>query len=187
MSDAKQQLISDLDSLAQERFKLKLELDDANDQFKNEEAIRRAAHTERIDQLQRRIDPIDDQIWKLITDNRSSLIQPGKQSFAIMSAVFKLRRGNGRVKVHNEAGIMHIARRLKVVNKVADVPSYQWRFSYKKFLNWFNQNPKLQHKFHDCIEVTQDGETLTMQPNENYTVHHNSARISPPSVSIKKS
>jgi len=187
MSDAKQQVINQLESLAAKRFYLQLEMEDANRQFKTQETALRAAHSVRINDIQSRIAPIDNQIWQLISEYRSSLIMPGKQSFAIMNSVFKFRRNFGSMKILNEAGIMQVARKLKIVNKIADLPSFQWRFNVKSFLAWLNQHPEQRAKFNDFISTTGETESLTLQPNENYTVFHNSARISPPSITIKKS
>jgi len=147
----------------------------------------RAMQTKRLAEIQTVIDRNDAENLQVITKNRSILISPVKQSFAIMSAVFQFRRIAGKIKVLDAIGIMRVACREGEIGETAGLPSRKWRFNRQSFLVWFNRHPKYHKRLASFIEITGKHELLTMQLNENYTVFHNSERISPPPVSINKS
>lgn len=89
--------------------------------------------------------------------------------------------------MRDKAAIMQVARCLGVVKKIAHPPKVEWRFNQKKFLEWLSRHPEQRTHFVEFLQDHEKGETLTVQPNANYTVVHNSERISPPSITIRKS
>jgi phage host-nuclease inhibitor protein Gam len=185
MSDATTKVIEGLNELAKARFDLQVQVDAANQEFKNDKAVREAAHTARLAPLEAKIEEIDAQLWKELKDHESSLIEEGKRSFVTMAARFQLKTVYGTRKVTDAKSLMKIARKLGIVRRIA-VPVHEWKLSQEKFFAWLDKNGEARPKFDGLIEETQDDESLTIKPNSNYTVFLDKKRVSPPSISIKK-
>lgn len=186
VTDVDPQVISEANGLAQERFALELEWNRRVQAFKDQQTALRAEHEDELAQLQIRIDEIDGRVWGLIEQHRTQLLTKGMRSFATLSALFKLRKTGGGTKVIDADKIMKVARRLRVLKQFANPPKQTWTLDSKRFLSWLENRPELRKLFADGIEVTAEGESLTLQPNETYVVVHDNQRISPPSISIKK-
>ena len=185
MSDATNEVIDDLNELAKSRFDVQVRIDAENQQFKNDKTALETAHAARLAALTKEADALDSQLWEKIEPNRSSLIVRGKKSFITALAKFQFREVPGKDKVGDSDGIMNAARRLGVVRQIAN-PVHYWKFDSKKFFAWLDRNGENRPHFAEFIEEGTDGESLTIQPNSNYTVHLDKKRVSPPSISIKK-
>lgn len=186
MTDADTKVIDELNELAEQRFVVQLKLDDANQKYKAAVAALDAVHEHKLAAFQAEIDTLDAKISNKIKTNRKALIESGKQSFVIMRARFQFRKTKPKTTVKDAKAIMDMARKLGVVRQVAKLKC-SWGLNQGKFFDWLNTNGEFRSQFEDYLEVTEAGESLTMQPNTNYTVHHDSKRVSPPSVSIKLS
>ena len=186
MSDASTEVIEKLDALAEQRFLAQVKLDKATEEYKTAIAVLTADHEKVQTSLQSEINALDSQIYDTIQANRNELIRRGKKSFAIMKAVFQFRSSDPKTKIADSAGIMSVARKLGVVRQIAKV-SISWKLNQSKFFQWLDKHGELRPHFEDYLEEVEAGESLTMKPNTNYTVFHDSKRISPPSISIKTS
>lgn len=186
MSDARNKLVHELNELAKSRFDVQLRIDAENQQFKNDKAALETAHAARLADLTKEADALDAQLWQKTDEpNRSLLIEAGKRSFITALTKFQFRDVPGKDKVGDSDGIMNAARRLGVVRQIAN-PVHYWKFDSKKFFAWLDKNGEIRPSFDEFIEEGTDGESLTIQPNSDYTVHFDNKRVSPPSISIKK-
>lgn len=182
MSDTDTKIIDDLNDLADKRFLVQIKIDDANASHKSAVAALVAAHERVLSALTSEAAGLDQQIAAIIQPNRGSLIERGKQSFVIMRAKFQFRKPSGKTKITDAAGIMDVARKLGVVRQIAK-PSYVWKLNQSKFFDWLDKHGEMRTHFEEYLDDSSK-ESLTMQPNAGHTVHHDSKRISPPSVSI---
>lgn len=185
MTNGNAESIEILNEAAPQRFKLQLELEAEKSSFKSMVAVLKTAHIEQTKSLQAEIDALDEQLWQNITHNRASLIVKGKRSFVTMCAKFQFRTIPSTTKVVDAVAVMEVARKLGVVRKIAK-PTNTWKLSNTMFFQWLSTHDELRHYFEPHIDDSPKGESLTMQPNDNYTVRHNSKRISPPSVTIHR-
>jgi phage host-nuclease inhibitor protein Gam len=190
MSDPKNEVIESLNDMSELRFKLEVERDELETELKTKLAVAVASlqseYAPHISRVHAQIDALDPDIWNEAKSNYETLVERGKRSFATMIAKFQFRDKPGTTKVVDAAGIMSLARKLGVIRKIAE-PQPHWKLNNKKFLAWLEANPQLKGRFADFIQQEEATETLGLQPNSGYIVHHDSRRISPPSVSIKKS
>lgn len=188
MSDTDTEVVEGLNNLAEKRFLVEVRLEDATREHKAAVAALVAAHEKALAGLNGEAALLDEQIAQTIQTNREGLIEQGKQSFAIMRARFQFRKpsANAKPKVADASGLMEAARKLGVVRQIAK-PSYSWKLNQSKFFDWLEKHGEMRRHFEEFLEDPASGESLTMQPNTGYTVHHDSKRISPPSVSIKLS
>lgn len=184
MTDANTEVIDLLNELAEKRFLVELRLNDANQQHKAAVAALETQHKEVLTGFDAEIKSLDKQIADVIKKNRKSLIERGKQSFVIMSAKFQFRKSDEKTTVVDAKAIMEVARKLGVVKQIAKI-AVTWKFNQAKFLAWLDKHGEQRSKFENFLEVKKAGESLTMAPNTNYTVHHDTKRISPPSISIE--
>lgn len=182
MSDTNTKVVDDLNDLAEKRFMVQVKIDEATVTHKAAVAALEASHEKVLSSLQAQAEHLDAHIAEVILPNRHTLIERGKQSFVIMRAKFQFRRPTGKTKVTDPGGIMEVARKLGVVRKVAK-PSYSWKLNQAKFFAWLDTHGEMRKHFEEYLDVSSK-ESLTMQPNSGYTVHHDSKRVSPPSVSI---
>lgn len=169
------------------RFRLEVEWADSDRQFdamlaeivqKRDEANRGFAERAR---------ELDDQIWQTVDEHRGALIEPGKRSFVTIFAKFQFRDVPARTTILDKKGIMQVARRLRVVQRIANPPKIEWRFDQKKFLAWLAKNGDLRVHFEPFLDDVDTRETLSIQPNSGYAVLHDSKRVSPPPITIQKS
>lgn len=186
MSDVNTEVIENLNGLVERRFRLEIRLNTVNQEFATEKAELEKLHDLELAEINAAIKEIDDEIWESVERDRSTLIQKGKQSFTTMAAKFQFRKSAAKTKVTDSDGVMQTARRLGVVRKIAE-PAFRWKLSSAKFLDWLAKNGELREHFADFIEEPVDKESLSIAPNSNYTVFYDAKRISPPSISIKKS
>ena len=187
MSSTDPEAITAVNELVGDRFALEVERDAENRRFQAALAEITKIHEQALEEyalLERRLDTA---IWQEVDENRATLIERGKRSFITMMAKFQLRDVPAKVEVLDKLGIMETARNLGVVRQIANPPKGEWRFNQKKFLAWLDKSNELHGHFEQFIDHTGGGESLTVQPNANYTVLHDSKRVSPPSISIKKS
>jgi len=187
VSSTDPEVIAAVDEIVEKRFALEVERDAVNRRFQAAIAEITKFHEEALRELtllERQLDPA---IWRAIDSNRATLIERGKRSFITMAAKFQLRDVPAKIEVLDKLGIMEAARNLGVVRQIANPPKGEWRFNQKKFLAWLGKNNELHGHFEQFIDHADGGESLTIQPNANYTVLHDSKRVSPPSISIKKS
>lgn len=185
MSDTNTKVIEDLNGLAERRFFVEVRREIAIRAYKAEVAVLNAEQENVMADLNSEAKQLDEQITQLIQPNRNNLIERDKQSFVIMRAKFQFRKPSGKTKITDASGIMDVARKLGVVRKIAK-PSYSWKLNQPKFFGWLEKHGEMRKHFEEYLDDTST-ESLTMQPNGNYTVHHDSKRVSPPSVSIKLS
>lgn len=174
-----------LNKVIQQRFALQTELEAEKSLFKSMVAILKAAHVEQTKPLQAEIEALDEQLWHTIERDRANLITKGKKSFVTMYAKLQFRSIPSTTKVIDAVSVMDVARKLGIVRKIAK-PTNTWRFSTTMFLKWLSTHDEYRHYFEPYIDDLPEGESLTMQPNDNYTVHHDSKRLSPPSVTINR-
>jgi len=187
VSSTDPEAITAVNELVGDRFALEVERDAENRRFQAALAEITKIHEQALEEyalLERRLDTA---IWQEVDENRATLIERGKRSFITMMAKFQLRDVPAKVEVLDKLGIMETARNLGVVRQIANPPKGEWRFNQKKFLAWLDKSNELHGHFEQFIDHTGGGESLTVQPNANYTVLHDSKRVSPPSISIKKS
>ena len=187
MTDADPQVIASINELIENRFELEVARDAENRRFQATLAELTREHEEKLDEFAKRERQLDPAIWQVINANRPRLIARGKRSFATLQAKFQLRELQAKIEVLDKSGIMEVAHRLGVVKQIATPPKGGWRFNQKKFLAWLEQNGEMREHFEPFLEQVDKSESLTVQPNTTYTVEHDSQRISPPSISIKKS
>lgn len=187
MSDADPQIIASINRLVESRLQLEVELDAENRRFQAKLADLTREHEANLHELAERERELDPAIWQAIDANRSTLIARGKRSFVTLLAKFQLRDVPAKIEVLDKPGIMETAHRLGIVKQIANPPRGGWRFDRKKFLAWLASHGELREHFEPYIEQSDKSESLTVQPNANYTVEHDSQRVSPPSISIKKS
>lgn len=171
-----------LNGLAQKRFELEIRLQEMTTQFETEEAQLAARHEQELAAINHMIAQLDLEISGQILSHRSDLIAQGKQSFATLIAKFQFRKGSGKMKIVDRKAVMALARELGVIRKVASA-KYEWRLNLDKFSTWLAKNGELRSQFEPFLDYADD-ESLTMQPNGTYVVHHGKKRISPPSISI---
>lgn len=186
MSDPKNEAIESLNEKCERRFQFEVKRDELIKELETKIATLQSEYAPRIAEIQTPIDALDAEIWDEAKSNYEMLVERGKRSFATMIAKFQFRDKPGTTKVVDAAGIMNLARKLGVIRKIAE-PQPRWKLNNKKFLAWLEANPQLKSRFADFIQQEEATETLGLQPNSGYIVHHDSRRISPPSVSIKKS
>lgn len=184
MTDANTEVIDKLNELAEQRFLVELRQGDANQKHKAAVAALETAHQQVLAGFQTEIETLDKQIADLIKQHRKELIKTGKKSFVIMSAKFQFRGYDEKTTVKDPKGIMDAARKLGIVRQIAKL-TMSWKFNQAKFFAWLDKHGELRSKFEEFLEVKEAGESLTMAPNSNYTVHHDSKRISPPSIGIE--
>ena len=184
MDDANTEVIEKLNELAEQRFLVELRRNDANQKHKAAVATLETKHQQTLAGFEGEIKALDTQIANLIKQHRKELIKAGKKSFVIMSATFQLRKFGEKTEVKDAKAIMDVARKLGIVRRIAKL-TMSWKFNQAKFFAWLDEHGELRSKFEDHLEVKDAGESLTMAPNSNYTVHHDSKRISPPSISIE--
>ena len=187
MSSTDPEVIAAVDELVRNRFALEVERDAENRRFQAAIAEITKIHEQALEEFALHERQLDPAIWQAIDSNRATLIERGKRSFITMAAKFQLRDAPAKVEVLDKLGIMETARNLGVVRQIANPPKGEWRFNQKKFLAWLGKSNELHEHFEQFIDHTDGSESLTVQPNANYTVLHDSKRVSPPSISIKKS
>lgn len=178
MTNVDPEVINKLNELVEQRFRLEVEDEADTRQFKAVETQfieRQAARHTQVHQLDRRI-------RQFAEDNREQLITKGK-SFVTMLAKFQFTDIPARTKVTDKRGILAAARLLGVVRKIAKIKVF-WEVDTKKFLDWLQRNGEHREKFEPYIEDVPKRESLTIGPNANYTVFHDSKRISPPTIKI---
>lgn|GEM_PF-2547514 len=187
MSSTDPETITAVNELVGDRFALEVERDAENRRFQAALAEITKIHEQALEEYALLERQLDTAIWQAVDENRATLIERGKRSFITMTAKFQLRDVPAKVEVLDKLGIMEAARNLGVVRQIANPPKGGWRFNQKKFLAWLDKSNELHGHFEQFIDHTGGGESLTVQPNANYTVLHDSKRVSPPSISIKKS
>lgn len=184
MTDANTEVIDQLNELAEKRFLVELERNKSNEEHKSAVAELEAQHKGVLAAFDTDIQTLDKQIADLIRKNRKSLIEADKKSFVIMRAKFQFRGYDKKTTVTDAKAIMEVARKLGVVKQIAKI-AVAWKFNQAKFFAWLAKHEELRPKFDPFLETKTAGESLTMAPNTNYTVHHDSKRISPPSIGIE--
>lgn len=187
MSDADPKVIAEINRLAESRLRLKVARDAENQRFQTQLADLTSEHEAKLQEFAERERELDPAIWQAIDANRSTLIARGKRSFVTLLASFQLKEIPAKTEVLDKLAIMEAARHLGVVRQIANPPRGEWRFSRTKFLGWLADHGELREYFEPYLEYSDKTESLTIKPNTNYTVDHDSQRISPPSLSIKKS
>lgn len=187
MTNADPAVIASINDLVESRFQLEIEREAENQRFQTAIAALTREHQEKLNRFAERERELDPDIWRSIDHNRSTLIARGKRSFVTIRAKFQLREVPAKLEVLDKVSIMEAAHRLGVVKQIANPPKGGWRFNQKKFLAWLASSGDLYRHFEPFVEQTDKTESLTIQPNTNYTVEHDSQRISPPSITIQKS
>lgn len=183
MTNVNPEVIDQLNALARRRFDLQVEANEEEAQYKAQSRALEAAFTKRQAAHHSEMQQIDHEIWETIQQNRGNLIDPDRKSFATMVAKFFLKTVPARTAVIDKKGLLAVARRLRIMRKVASV-KVAWDLDVKKFISWLQKNGEYRQEFEPFIEDIGENETLTMGPNANFTVFHNSKRISPPSIKI---
>lgn len=186
MTDADPEVIDRANRLAESRFQLEVEREVENRRFAEALAALTKEHEEKLRIFTERERVLDPAIWKVVDENRTSLIARSKRSFVTMLAKFQLKDVPAKTEVLDKQGIMDVARKLRVVRHIAKPPKGEWRFNQKKFFGWLAKNGEHRRHFEPFLNDVEKDESLTIQPNSNYTVEHDSQRISPPSITIKK-
>lgn len=183
MTNANQDVVSEVDALAEERFSLEVEKTALAQKFKSDEAALKASYQDQLAAITARIGEVDAALLAKIKGNRAKLIAKGKQSFVTLVAKFQFKKASDTDKVKDADGVMAVARKLGVVRQIAK-PVREYKLDRRMFGAWLKKHPEYRDAFAKHLEE-RAGESLTMQPNGTYMVTHDSKRISPPSVSIK--
>ena len=186
MTDADPEVINRVNRLAESRFQLEVERETENQRFNEALASLTKEHEERLRIFTERERVLDPALWKVVDENRAGLIAPKKRSFATMLAKFQLKDVPAKTEVVDKQGIMEIARKLGVIRQIANPPKGEWRFNQKKLFGWLAKNGEFRRHFEPFLNEVDKDESLTISPNRTYTVEHDSQRISPPSITIKK-
>ena len=186
MSDVDPEVLDRLNKLAEQRFTLQVQLDGQNATFKANQVAATARHNAQIAPMQAEIDALDAQLVKLVQTHRAKLIKPKRKSFATMIATFQFRDVTTKLKVVDVDGLMAAARKLGIVRKIA-CQVVLWKLDRDKLAAWLEKHGEYIEDLIDFIEGPSDGESLTIKPNGTHTVVYDGDRISPPSVTIKKS
>lgn len=187
MTDADPEVIAEINELVESRFQLEVEREAENRRFQAAMADLSREHQDKLNEFAERERELDPAIWRLLNDNRPTLIARGKRSFVTMRAKFQFREVPARLEVLDKVGIMEAAHRLGVVKQIANPPKGGWKFNQKKFHAWLTSSGDLCRHFEAFVDQTAKTESLTVQPNATYTVEYDSQRISPPSITIQKS
>ncbi len=175
-----------INTLAEETFALEVQLDGKNADFKAVQAVAAADHNALIAPIQAQIDANKARLAEVIQAHRDQLVGLKRKSFATMIATFQFREVTTKLKVTDAGGLMDVARRLGIVRKIAR-QAVTWKLVHTKFAAWWDKNGEHHEALIDFVEPPTEGESLSMKPNGTYTVVHDGNRISPPSVTIKKS
>ena len=187
MTDVNPRTIRTIDRLVDKLFNTELRRKSIDERFKQNKAVLERRHAAALQALNDREAAIGRGIWQIIAANRDRLIATGRRSFVTMTAKFQLRTTPARTEILDKQGIMDTARRLGVVKQIADPPKMEWRFNQKKFLAWLAKHDEYRDDFEAHFDEVDADESLTAQPNSNYTVSFNNKRLTPPSITIKKS
>ena len=171
--DATDDIIKQVNALAERRFALEIET--------NQLKQRHAAELAKLDQ---QIANVDSELWQLVSRHRTTLIDPGKQSFVTVVAQVAFRKVGGSIKLINPGLALDIARQLGIVRKIGKL-QVKWAVDRVKLLAWLDANNEDREIFDDCVAATPAHESLSIKPNANYTVRHGTERISPPPLTIQ--
>ena len=177
------EVIKELNDLTERRLRLEVIKTQAVTEYKTREAALKKKLESVLEPNSVETAEVDARLRELIEKNRSALIDPKKKSFVTMLAKFQFREVPGKIKVTDPKAVMNVARSIGVVRKIGNL-TLTWKYDPVKFLRWLSQNDEHRSKFEDYIEDSEDSESLTIQPNGTYAIHHNSKRVSPPSVKI---
>lgn len=186
MSNVDPEVLDSINKLAERRFALQVQLDGKNADFKAAQAVAVADHNALVAPIQAEIDEIDARLSEAVSAHRDQLVGPKRKSFATMVATFQFKNVTTKLKVLDDKGLMAAARKLGVVRKIAR-QVVTWKLVHTKFATWWEENGEHRAALIDFVEPPMEGESLSMKPNGTYTVVHDGSRISPPSVTIKKS
>lgn len=186
VSNVDPEVLDSINKLAERRFALQVQLDKSNADFKAAQASAAADHSALITPIQAEIDEIDSQLVEKVEAHRSQLIGSKRKSFTTIVATFQFKKVAGKLKVVDDKGLMAAARKLGIVRKIAR-QVLVWKLDQAKFAAWLAKNGEYRMKLGDFIEGPSEGESLSLKPNGTYTVVHDDKRISPPSITIKKS
>ena len=186
MSNVDPEVLDLINTLAEETFALEVQLDGKNTDFKAAQAVAAADHNALIAPIQAQIDANKARLAEVIQAHRDQLVGSKRKSFATMIATFQFREVATKLKVTDASGLMDVARRLGIVRKIAR-QAVTWKLVHTKFATWWERNGEHHEALIDFVEPPTEGESLSMKPNGTYTVVHDGNRISPPSVTIKKS
>lgn len=183
----KPETVEAYNQLAKRRFDLQVKHDAITNEFE-------ARKAELVDKLVAEYEPqlsasleeihkADTALKRFLTKNREALVAAGKKSFATAAVITQLRSIPESHKVTDGKAVMEIARKLKVVSKIAK-PVRRWDLDKKKFMEWLNSNPKYRALFGPAMEKTGGNESITLKPN-GYVVFYDNERISPPPVTLE--
>ena len=186
MSNVDPEVLDLINTLAEQRFALQVQLDGKNADFKAAQAFAVADHNALVAPIQASIDDLDARLAETVASHRDQLVGPKRKSFATMAATFQFKNVTTKLKILDDKGLMDVARRLGIVRKIAR-QVVTWKLVHSKFVTWWEKNGEHHEALIDFVEPPTEGESLSMKPNGTYTVVHDGTRISPPSVTIKKS
>lgn len=186
MSNVDPKVLDSINELAEERFALQVQLDSKNAAFKAAQAAANADHNAQIAPIQAAIDELDTRLAEVVAEHRDQLIGPKRKSFTTMIATFQFKHITAKLRVTDADGLLAAARKLGIVRKIAR-QVVTWKLDRDKFATWLVSHGEYRMELDDYLEGPNEGESLTMRPNGTYVVTHDSQRISPPSVTIKKS
>ncbi len=186
MTNVDPEVLDLINTLAEQRFALQVQLDGKNADFKAAQAVATANHNALIAPIQAGIDDVDVRLAEVVTRHRDQLVGPKRKSFATMVATFQFKNVTTKLKVVDDKGLMDAARKLGIVRKIAR-QVVTWRLVHAKFVAWWEKNGEHHEALIDFVDPPTEIESLSLKPNGTYTVVHDGNRISPPSVTIKKS
>jgi hypothetical protein len=186
MSNANPAVLGLLNELAQLLLTLQVRLNARKAKFKSDTAELKKEYETDTASIQEEMRRVGAEIWKLIGENRGTLIKSGMKSFVTLAAKFQLKDSPGGIKVTDVDGLMVFARAKGLLKKVAVPPSHQWQYDRRTLLASIDKDPKLREMLAAFIEEDPKVEGLTIQPNDTYLVEHGKDRISPPSVKVEK-
>lgn len=166
-------IVDEVNSLARQRFAAEVKLREV-----------KARHAAEIASLDQEIAVLDSQLWHTITSHRATLIDKGKQSFVTVVAQVAFRKIGASTKLVDQTTALKIARQIGIVRKVGKL-SIKWSIDRSKLMAWLENHGEHREAFDECFEDIAEHESLTIKPNENYTVHHGKDRISPPPLTIQ--
>ncbi len=186
MSVDSNEIIAELDTQASKRLRLEVRRETIKAQHESERRQLAERQAAELAPLEDSIRVLDGALHDMVMRHRGTVLQPGKRSFALHSAVVSLRKVPAKVKITDSEGIMEVARRRGFIRKIGR-PIRKYVLSPDKFLSFLSQCDEHRLELESYIDEVPEHDSLSIRPNDQHETTYDGRRLTTRSITIHPS
>lgn len=176
-------VIGTINRLLERLFRLTVRQKLEKDRYEAQLASLKRRHTSLSQGFSTEEQELSAKLRRVIAEHYAELVGRGR-SFATMIGIVQFRKQPEHTVIADKQGIMQLARKRGLVRQIADPPSTEWQLNPKKLSAFLERHPEYRAEFEPFLTVTPAHDSVSVKPNNGYTVNHDNKRLTPPATSL---